>query len=67
MLKLGSHTGTHIDAPYHFLKDGEKINEIPVHGFVGNGVLIDVSNKLDRALIETQDVEPFLLKVDLSE
>ena len=29
LLTLGSHTGTHIDAPYHFLKDGQKIDEIP--------------------------------------
>jgi kynurenine formamidase len=59
LLKLGSHTGTHIDAPYHFLKKGEKINEIPVRRFVGKGVLIDVSGKSDREVIETQDIEPY--------
>ena len=24
LLTLGSHTGTHIDAPYHFMKNGKK-------------------------------------------
>ena len=28
LLKLGSHTGTHIDAPYHFLKDGQRVENL---------------------------------------
>jgi len=58
VLTLGSHTGTHIDAPYHFLKEGKKIDELPVERFVGEGVLVDVSGKTDRALIGPEDVEP---------
>jgi len=59
VLTLGSHTGTHIDAPYHFLKEGNKIDELPVQRFVGKGVLVDVSGKSDRELIEPGDVEPY--------
>ena len=59
VLTLGSHTGTHIDAPFHFLKKGKKIDEFPVQRFVGEGVLIDVSAKSDRELIETGDIEPY--------
>jgi kynurenine formamidase len=59
VLTLGSHTGTHIDAPYHFLKKGKKIDELPVQRFVGDGVLIDVSAKSDRDLIEPGDIEPY--------
>lgn len=59
VLTLGSHTGTHIDAPFHFLKAGKKIDELPVQRFVGNGVLVDVSDKSDRELIEPRDVEPY--------
>lgn len=29
------HNGTHVDAPYHFLDDGIKIDEIPLNKFVG--------------------------------
>ena len=57
LLKLGSHTGTHIDAPYHFLKDGQRIDEIPVQRFIGNGILIDVSGKSERELIDSADLE----------
>ena len=31
LLFLSSHTGTHLDAPYHFVKDGLKINQIPIN------------------------------------
>jgi len=57
LLKLGSHTGTHIDAPYHFLKNGQKIDEIPVQRFIGTGILIDVSNKSERELIDSTDLK----------
>jgi kynurenine formamidase len=59
MIRLGSHTGTHVDAPYHFLKDGMKISEIPVQRFIGSGVLLDVSGKSDREPIEPGDIEPY--------
>lgn len=63
LLKLGSHTGTHIDAPYHFLKDGKRIDELPVRRFVGNGILIDVSHKSDRDTIESADLESYLTEI----
>ena len=59
VLTLGSHTGTHIDAPYHFLKKGKKIGEFPVQRFVGDGVQIDLTAKSDRDLIEPGDIEPY--------
>ena len=64
VLTLGSHTGTHIDAPFHFLADGKKIDEIPVERFVGEGVLIDVTAKSDREIIQPEDLEPFLSKIN---
>ena len=57
LLKLGSHTGTHIDAPYHFLKGGQRIDEIPVQRFIGSGILIDVSGKSERGLIDSSDLK----------
>ena len=63
VLTLGSHTGTHIDAPFHFLKKGKKIDEFPVQRFVCDGVLIDVSAKSDRDRIEPRDIEPYSDKI----
>ena len=30
-----AHNGTHIDAPFHFIKDGKKVDEICLEAFVG--------------------------------
>lgn len=64
ILTLGSHTGTHIDAPYHILKHGKKIDAIPIQRFVGSGVLIDVSNKSARDVIESHEVESYKSKIE---
>lgn len=37
------HGGTHIDAPFHFNRQGQTVDEIPLGRFIGEGVLIDVS------------------------
>jgi kynurenine formamidase len=36
------HTGTHVDAPSHFIQDGETIDEIPVDRFHRPGVRLDL-------------------------
>ena len=30
-----AHNGTHIDAPFHFIKDGKTVDEMPLEPFVG--------------------------------
>ena len=40
LLFLSSHTGTHLDAPFHFAKDGIKIDQIPLGRLMGRAVLI---------------------------
>jgi len=39
-LRFGSHTGTHIDAPRHFLAGGAAITEVPLDSVVGDAVCI---------------------------
>ncbi len=39
------HGGTHIDAPIHFYKDGNTVDQIPLERLIGRGVVIDVSEK----------------------
>ena len=62
-LKLGTHTGTHIDAPYHFLKDGQRIDQIAVERFIGNGILIDVSDKSEKDLIDSADIQSYASEI----
>lgn len=41
-LEAGMHTGTHIDAPRHFLEKDQFIGDFPLDRFMGNGCLLDV-------------------------
>jgi arylformamidase len=34
-LALSAHTGTHVDAPYHFLPDGVPLDQVPLDLFMG--------------------------------
>ncbi|MDP3888915.1 MAG: cyclase family protein, partial [bacterium] len=43
-IHLSSHTGTHVDAPSHFLKDGKTIDQIDLNRLVGTCKVIDVTN-----------------------
>ena len=58
LLFLSSHTGTHIDAPYHFVKNGIKINEIPLDRLIGNAILIK-SRKTKNTAITKSDITLF--------
>ncbi|MGI0090933.1 MAG: cyclase family protein [Nitrososphaerales archaeon] len=59
-LNLGSHTGTHMDAPRHFLKDGTPIDKIPLSKFAGEAIVLDLSFKLVGSGITAQDIEKAL-------
>lgn len=41
-LRVSMHTGTHVDAPFHYRDDGAKIDEIPVETYVGPARVVDV-------------------------
>lgn len=43
-LVIGSHTGTHIDAQKHFIANGKGIDKEPLDKFVGEAVVLDLSN-----------------------
>lgn len=42
-LAIGSHTGTHVDAPSHFLPDGRPIGEYPLERFILPGMVVDAT------------------------
>jgi len=43
-LALGAHTGTHMDAPGHFISDGAAIHEMPLDATIGRVRVIPVEN-----------------------
>ena len=36
-----AHNGTHVDAPYHFLNDGKKLDELPLETWIGEVFVAD--------------------------
>ncbi|MEL7118221.1 MAG: cyclase family protein [Bacteroidota bacterium] len=42
-IRTYSHMGTHIDAPFHMVKDGKKLDDFPITQFIGSACLIDCS------------------------
>ena len=40
------HNGTHIDAPYHFLNDGNTVEQIPLEYFVGTCYVVQRNGEL---------------------
>ena len=71
-IELGAHTGTHMDAPRHFLADGAGIDEMPFDATIGSARVIRIEHPQaifpeeleahhlqagDRVLFRTQNSE----------
>ena len=57
-VRMGSQTGTHVDAPFHFLEDGARIDELPLELFLGPAVVADVRGAAPHAAITWPDLAP---------
>ncbi|KAG2475592.1 MAG: Cyclase [Nitrosopumilales archaeon] len=58
LLFFSSHTGTHIDAPFHFIDKSLKIDKIPIHRFICNAILCRIKKKSNQP-ITTNDIIQF--------
>ncbi|MBJ7961293.1 arylformamidase [Bacillus mycoides] len=66
-LTMSIHTGTHIDAPFHFDNDGKKVLDLDIQVYVGPARIIDVSNlesigKKELENFHLEGVERLLLR-----
>ena len=53
LLFLSSHTGTHIDAPFHFVKNGIKIDQIPLARLMGKAILIKIKKSKNSPITKS--------------
>ena len=53
-LSLGAHTGTHMDAPLHFIRAGKTIDEVPLEIGLGRARVIEIEN---REVITPEELE----------
>ncbi|MCQ9208420.1 MAG: cyclase family protein [Omnitrophica bacterium] len=69
MLYCSVHTGTHVDAPFHFGtrcqgKDSKKIEDLPLDWFYADGVVLDLTDKRPAEVITKEDVTAALHKIN---
>jgi arylformamidase len=46
-LKMGTHTGTHVDAPFHFIDGAPGVDQIPLLSLYGTAAVVDVRDVED--------------------
>ncbi len=58
-LSLGAHTGTHMDAPLHFIRDGISIDQMPLAATMGRARVIEINDleSIKPAELETQGIQ----------
>ncbi len=71
-IEMGSHTGTHMDAPCHMIDGGKRLNDIPLDTLVGAVTVIELPaiRAIDRAALEAfnwEGVERVLMKTENSQ
>lgn len=62
-LRLGTHTGTHIDAPSHFYPDGKTIGQFSLDRFILPGIVVTVLDLHDDEPIGHEVFEGALTRV----
>jgi arylformamidase len=57
-LEMDVHTGTHVDAPLHFLDGGASVGEVGLTPFVGPAYVLDIQDaeRIDRRALTAADV-----------
>lgn len=62
-MKMGVHTGTHIDSPYHFVKNGIKIDELPIETMIGPCQVVQMGKEVN--LITAEEIKKSSYRADI--
>lgn len=59
-LMMTSHTGTHVDAPKHFVGDMDSIDKVPFSRIIGPACVyeLNVSEKIDAVDVQSLEIAP---------
>lgn len=59
-LECGVHTGTHVDAPLHFIDGADSVDRLPLKVLTGRAYVVDLrrASVLDAATLEASDIPP---------
>lgn len=62
-IHLSAHTGTHIDAPAHFIRDGKHLSEFPIEKMIGPALVVEIP---DVHVITESDLASLDIPTDTS-
>ena len=57
LIFLSSHSGTHIDAPFHFIENGLKIDKIPLRRLVTDAILCKIKKGANDTITKRDIIE----------
>jgi arylformamidase len=68
-VEMSTHTGTHVDAPFHFDDEGKRIYDLDLNLYIGRALVVDMRNKesvgaSDFHGVDLQEVERVILRTD---
>lgn len=55
-ISLGGHGFTHIDAPYHYIPAGRRMEDVPLDWLVGEAAVLNLTDKKDNEQITSHDL-----------
>jgi arylformamidase len=58
-LAMGSHTGTHMDGPLHFIRNGKGLDQMPIEATIGPARVIEIK---DRECIKAEHLRPHRIR-----
>src|SRR5688572_11856432 len=65
VVSFGAHTGTHVDAPAHFIEGAAKVESMPLNVLIGEALVVEVPDNVlvvDKAFV-TANVAPGTTRV----
>jgi kynurenine formamidase len=63
LLHLYSHAGTHMDAPYHFVAQGDTLENLVLEKCIGRARVVDLTFVKPRDLITVEHLAPYAEKI----
>ena len=57
-VSIGTHIGTHIDAPMHMLPNAKGLDKVPIEQLIGRGRYISVEDSFDLNKVKTASIQP---------
>ena len=64
---VGSQSGSHVDAPYHFSNEGKTVDKMDLKLFMGNAAVINVNYKKAREMVMLEEILPYEEKIKKSD